>query len=63
MNYAVKPYSDKHEEVDALPRWAYLDEEWSELVLECDMIINDKMLVLIPEKSEEDVMIEKLLDL
>ena len=53
----------KYEEIGELPRWAYSESEWKELMVQCDKIIDGRMLMALPEETEEDLYLKELLDL
>ena len=56
MVFLVMPIDNSqnnYKEIDYLPRWAYHDDEWSELILSVDKIIGKKFFKFIVKEKDE----------
>jgi hypothetical protein len=53
-----------YQRIDVLPKWAYIDSEWSELIENVDAIIDGEFYEFFePEVlSDEDIAINKLFE-
>ena len=59
-----KPYDSEFDRMDILPRWAYSDSEYCDLVLLSDKIIDGTFYVKIEptKKNDIDLLFEQLIN-
>ena len=54
MNYNKLPFNPEFDVIDHLPREFYTDEEWEEIIMDCDKIVDGIMLTKVePEILDE----------